>query len=154
MPEHVMGWRQRIPPNRRGHALMGDKAWFNANLSEMRRLIPFEEDSMFFLFTTIGQRPGKGRMETKAEGHVFRPAIHDRGRHAETDALHRKRHVQPEIEGIDTLRFLIRIQPEKTGSIILRRNSKHGAARKTMLRTEERRGGKECVSTCRSGWSP
>src|SRR3546814_12395222 len=66
---------------------------------------------------------------------LFRsPAIHDRGRHAETDALHRKRHVQPEIEGIDTLRFLIRIQPEKTGSIILRRNSKHGAARKTMLR--------------------
>src|SRR3546814_15632822 len=74
------------------------------------------------------------RMETKAEGHVFRPAIHDRGRHAKTDALHRKRHVQPEIEGIYTLRFLIRIQPEKTGSIILRRNSKHGAARKTMLR--------------------
>src|SRR3546814_14659001 len=61
-------------------------------------------------------------------------AIHDRGRHAKTDALHRKRHVQPEIEGIYTLRFLIRIQPEKTGSIILRRNSKHGAARKTMLR--------------------
>src|SRR3546814_5877710 len=89
---------------------------------------------MFFLFTTIGHRPGKGRMETKAEGHVFRPAIHDRGRHAKTDALHRKRHVQPEIEGIYTLRFLIRIQPEKTGSIILRRNSKHGAARKTMLR--------------------
>src|SRR3546814_20222632 len=54
MPEHVMGWRQRIPPNRRGHALMGDKAGFNANLSERRRLIPFEEDSMFFLFTTIG----------------------------------------------------------------------------------------------------
>src|SRR3546814_16691862 len=49
-------------------------------------------------------------------------------------ALHRKRHVQPEIEGIDTLRFLIRIQPEKNGSIIMRRNSKHGAARKTMLR--------------------
>src|SRR3546814_6859307 len=44
MPEHVMGWRQRIPPNRRGHALMGDKAGFNANLSERRRLIPFEED--------------------------------------------------------------------------------------------------------------
>src|SRR3546814_15929033 len=102
------------------------KAGFNANLSERRRLIPFEEDSMFFLFTTIGQRPGKGRMETKAEGHVFRPAIHDRGRHAKTDALHRKRHVQPEIEGIYTLSFLIRIQPEKTGSIILRRNSKHG----------------------------
>src|SRR3546814_2905232 len=73
-------------------------------------------------------------METKAEGHVFRPAIHDRGRHAKTDALHRTRHVQPEIEGIYTLRFLIRIQPEKTGSIILRRNSKHGAARKTMMR--------------------
>src|SRR3546814_8593466 len=45
MPEHVMGWRQRIPPNRRGHALMGDKAGFNANLSERRRLIPFAEDS-------------------------------------------------------------------------------------------------------------
>src|SRR3546814_19819815 len=39
MPEHVMGWRQRIPPNRRGHALMGDKAGFNANLSERRRKI-------------------------------------------------------------------------------------------------------------------
>src|SRR3546814_15697480 len=73
-------------------------------------------------------------METKAEGHVFRPAIHDRGLHAKTDALHRKRHVQPEIEGIDSLRFLIRIQPEKNGSIIMRRNSKHGAARKNMLR--------------------
>src|SRR3546814_14602526 len=35
---------------------------------------------------------------------------------------------------IYTLRFLIRIQPEKNGSIIMRRNSKHGAARKTMLR--------------------
>src|SRR3546814_17422428 len=68
MPEHVMGWRQRIPPNRRGHALMGDKAGFNANLSERRRLIPFEEDSMFFLFTTIGQRPGKGRSEERRVG--------------------------------------------------------------------------------------
>src|SRR3546814_18421545 len=118
---------------------MGDKAGFNANLSERRRLIPFEEDSMFFLFTTIGQRPGKGRMETKAEGHVFRPAIHDRGRHAKTDALHRKSYVQPDIAGIYTLRFLIRIKSEKTGSTILRRNKKKGAE---VQRNKERGEGK------------
>src|SRR3546814_18564749 len=92
---------------------------------------------MFYLFTTIGQRPGKGRMENKAEGHVFRPAIHDRGRHAKTDALYRKRPVQPEIEGIYTLRFLIRIQPEKTGSILLRPHSKHGEAHKTHRRQRQ-----------------
>src|SRR3546814_18602887 len=29
-----------------------------------------------------------------------------------------------------------------------------GDLRLTQYRSEERRGGKECVSTCRSGWSP
>src|SRR3546814_13691343 len=30
----------------------------------------------------------------------------------------------------------------------------HGAVRRRAKSSEERSGGKECVSTCRSGWSP
>src|SRR3546814_14267002 len=36
----------------------------------------------------------------------------------------------------------------------LARHAKQGAELKEILRSEERRVGKECVSTCRSRWSP
>src|SRR3546814_20034292 len=33
-------------------------------------------------------------------------------------------------------------------------NTMGGDTMNNVIRSEERRGGKECVSTCRSGWSP
>src|SRR3546814_9210881 len=38
--------------------------------------------------------------------------------------------------------------------VLLRRASPPSCSRKVLARSEERRVGKECVSTCRSRWSP
>src|SRR3546814_5303045 len=46
------------------------------------------------------------------------------------------------------LMFLLMLPPDGAGS------SRRGTSRRRPTRSEERRVGKECVSTCRSRWSP
>src|SRR3546814_14314747 len=50
-------------------------------------------------------------------------------------------------------RFLQLLQADAPGIWNLKQPS-HGLWLETILRSEERRVGKECVSTCRSRWSP
>ena len=42
----------------------------------------------------------------------------------------------------------------KWANIVAKKTAKDGATSKIYARSEERRVGKECVSTCRSRWSP
>src|SRR3546814_12181788 len=48
------------------------------------------------------------------------------------------------------------VQFGRTGRIAIRQPTKHRFTKQAMIaiRSEERRVGKECVSTCRSRWSP
>src|SRR3546814_15745200 len=51
---------------------------------------------------------------------------------------------------------LVAAAEERFGAILIEQNDKWPVQRQRDLtrRSEERRGGKECVSTCRSRWSP
>src|SRR3546814_9818792 len=58
-------------------------------------------------------------------------------------------------EGLEPNTLVIRIQPEE--GISLKFGAKvpvQGIRIRSVARSEERRVGKECVSTCRSRWSP
>src|SRR3546814_12914947 len=52
------------------------------------------------------------------------------------------------------LRIAHRVDPMKERPQLVRSSVEHRGASKKERRSEERRVGKECVSTCRSRWSP
>src|SRR3546814_15262191 len=83
---------------------------------------------------------------------LYRSTVELRGK---TLDLIQRRYAEGDISELDVARAkseLASAQSESLGVARLRAVAEHGLA--ILLRSEERRVGKECVSTCRSRWSP
>src|SRR3546814_11583740 len=72
---------------------------------------------------------------------------------AETPA-HLLAHDQNRTSRTRTLKAHTTIKPQASSSMHTKQVQQPGYRRASSFRSEERRVGKECVSTCRSRWSP